>query len=320
MDDTVKALSARVREEDLRRWVAEFSGFRHGRLNPEALEETGEHLIHLLTELGLSAERRPFRYRGRTFFNVAASRPGREGDQPALLVGAHYDGMTGTPGADDNASGVAALLAVAKALGATPTDRPVEFAGFTLEEPQHGMDGRFRHGSRRFAKDARRSGRKYAGVYILESVGCTDARFGSQRVPLRTAIPVPDAGTFLCVVGNRRSRDLMWHFGKAAKDHVPDLTTISYQAPFSGRILPMTRWSDHAPFWDRGYPALMLTDTVPLRNPHCHQPTDTPDTLDYDFLTRVTRALLAAIGCFDVHPVEGREWKKPPQTPLGDSG
>lgn len=300
-------LSARVQEEDLRRWVAEFSGLRHGRLNPEALEETGEHLIHLLTEFGLSAERRPFRYRGRTFFNVAASRPGHEDDQPALLVGAHYDGMAGTPGADDNASGVAALLAVAKALSTTPISKPVEFVGFTLEEPQHRTDGRFRHGSRRFAKDARRSGRKYAGVYILESVGYTDARFGSQRVPLRTAIPVPDAGTFLCIVGNRRSRDLMWHFGKAAKDHVPELTTVSYQTPFSGRILPMTRWSDHAPFWDQGYPALMLTDTVPLRNPHYHQPTDTPDTLDYNFLLRVTRALLAAIGCFDVHHQGKRE-------------
>ncbi len=252
------------------------------------------------------------------FSRSSASRPGHEDDQPALLVGAHYDGMAGTPGADDNASGVAALLAVAKALSTTPISKPVEFVGFTLEEPQHRTDGRFRHGSRRFAKDAHRSGRKYAGVYILESVGCTDARFGSQRVPMRTAIPVPDAGTFLCVVGNRRSRDLMWHFGKAAKDHVPDLTTISYQAPFSGRILPMTRWSNHAPFWDRGYPALMLTDTVPLRNPHYHQPTDTPDTLDYDFLTRVTRALLAAILCFDVHCAEGREWEKPPQTALGD--
>ena len=151
-------------------------------------------------------------------------------------------------------------MAVARILAHSPTARTVELVGFTLEEPQHGSDGRFRHGSRRFAKRVRNQGKSYEGVFILESVGYTDSRFGG-----------------------------------AAKEAVPELSTVSYEAPLRGWIMPMVRWSDHAPFWDRGYPALMLTDTAPLRNPHYHQPTDTPDTLDYTFLTNVTRALLAGV-------------------------
>ncbi len=288
-----------IHEQDLRRWVAEFSGLRHGQLNPNELQEKGELLFERLGEFGLPVRRDPFRYRGRSYFNVVATWEGRGDARPALLVGAHYDGMMGTPGADDNASGVASLLAVAKALHQVRPPKTIELVGFTLEEPQGQFDRRFRHGSRHFARQARRRGKKYEGIFVLESVGYTDPRFGSQRVPLRAAVPVPDAGTFLCVVGSRRSRVLMRRFGEAAKRHVPDLTTVSYEAPFRGWMIPMTRWSDHAPFWDRGYPALMLTDTAPLRNPHYHQPTDVPETLDYTFLTNVTRALLAALGSFE---------------------
>jgi Zn-dependent M28 family amino/carboxypeptidase len=295
MKPSFQLLQEQVREEDLRRWVLEFSGLRHGQLNPDALEEKGERLLEQLQTFGLSPRREPFRYRGRSFFNVVAEREGREDGRPAFLVGAHYDGMMGTPGADDNASGVAALLAVAQVLGRIEPAGTIELVGFTLEEPQGATDGRFRHGSRHFAKQARRGRKRYDGVFILESVGYTDPRFGSQRVPLRVAISAPDAGTFLCVAGCRRSRALMGRFGEAAKTHVPDLSSIYYEAPLRGWILPMIRWSDHAPFWDRGYPALMLTDTAPLRNPHYHQPTDTPETLDYVFLTNVTRALLAAV-------------------------
>ncbi len=295
MNASFQSVRDQVREEDLRRWVSEFSGLRHGQLNPEALEEKGERLIERLQSFGLSVRRDSLRYGGRPYFNVAAERKGREEDRPAFLVGAHYDGMMGTPGADDNASGVAALLAVARALSLIEPARTIELVGFTLEEPQGALDGRFRHGSRHFAKQARRSRKRYDGVFILESVGYTDSRFGSQRVPLRVAVPAPDAGTFLCVAASRRSRTLMRRFGEAAKRHVPDLMSIYYEAPLRGWILPMIRWSDHAPFWDRGYPALMLTDTAPLRNPHYHQPTDTPETLDYVFLTSVARALLAAV-------------------------
>ena len=286
-------LIRQVEQEEIRQWVEEFSGLRHGRLNPGDLEIKGELLIDRLEGFGLAVRRDEFRYRGRTYFNVVAERAGKK--SPPFLIGAHYDGMAGTPGADDNASGVAALLAVARILARTPTARNVELVGFTLEEPQHGSDGRFRHGSRHFAKRVRGQGKSYEGVFILESVGYTDSRFGSQRVPLRAAVPAPDTGTFLCIAGNRKSRSLMRRFGGAAKEAVPELSTVSYEAPLRGWIMPMVRWSDHAPFWDRGYPALMLTDTAPLRNPHYHQPTDTPDTLDYTFLTNVTRALLAGV-------------------------
>ncbi len=290
-------LAALVDEEELRGWVAEFSGLRHGGENYEALAGKGALLEARLRELGFEAGRDTFTYRGRPYFNLVADLEGR-GGAPPFLVGAHYDGSAGTPGADDNASGVAALLGAAKALARiyeSAPGPPVRFASFTLEEPQGAMDGRYRHGSRHFARAARRRGDRYAGVYVLEMVGYTDKRPGSQRIPSRVRVDAPDAGTFIGAVGNRRARGLLERFEGAAGRRVPALPVVTYQVALRGWLLPVSRWSDHAPFWDRGYPAVMLTDTSFLRNPHYHGPTDLPETLDYSFLANVTRALAAAV-------------------------
>lgn len=297
-DSTFQDLLASVQEEELRRCLQAFSGPRHGQENPKGLEEKGELLLESLGALGLLTQRDPFRYGGRLFFNVVATLRGREEARPGLLVGAHYDAIWGSPGADDNASGVAVLLAAAKALSRTTPRVTVKFVGFSLEEPQGPFDGRYRHGSRHFARKARLRRERYEGVFILESVGYTDPRPGSQRIPIRVRFPVPDAGVFLGLLGSRRSRALMRRFEEETRRHVPALPIVSYLVPLRGWLLPMSRWSDHAPFWDWGYPALMLTDTAPLRNPHYHQPTDTPETLDYPFLVLVTQALIAAITSF----------------------
>ena len=294
-DEEAADLLASVEEGALRAWVAEFSGLRHGQRNPEALAQKEALLIERLEGFGLTVERDPFRYGGRTYHNVVATLEGRDKEGPPLLVGAHFDGSEGSPGADDNASGVAALLGAARALRRHPPARTVRFVGFNLEEPQGPGDGRCRHGSCHFARRARFGGDRYEGVIVLEMVAYADARPGSQRVPLKLPIPIPDAGTFLGAVGVRRTRRLMARFREAAERRVPDLEVISYQAPLRGWLMPITRMSDHAAFWDWGYPALMLTDTAFLRNPNYHQPTDTPETLDYGFLTRVTRALVAAL-------------------------
>ncbi|MEE9275503.1 MAG: M28 family peptidase [bacterium] len=288
-------LLASVEEEALRAWVAEFSGLRHGQRNPEALARKEALLIARLEGFGLPVERDPFRYGGRTHHNVVATLEGRGREGPPLLVGAHFDGSEGSPGADDNASGVAALLGAARALSLHPPARTVRFVGFNLEEPQGPGDRRCRHGSRHFVRRARFGGDRYEGVIILEMVAYADARPGSQRIPLKLPVPVPDAGTFLGAVGTRRARRLMARFREAAGRRVPDLEVISYQAPLRGWLMPIIRMSDHAAFWDWGYPALMLTDTAFLRNPNYHRPTDTPETLDYGFLTRVTRALVSAL-------------------------
>ncbi len=284
-----------IEEDELRRWVEVFSGLRHGRHNQAALEKKGELLERHFRESGFLISRDHFHRRGEGYHNIVVTLPGKDLTLTPYLVGAHYDAFPDSCGADDNASGVAALLAAARALGRIQPERTVRFVGFNLEEPQDARDSRCRHGSRHFARKAFFRWDRYEGVFILESVGYTDSRPGSQKIPGRLPIPVPDVGDFLGVVGNRRSRRIMGHFGGAAHTYVQDLRVISHWFPLAGRLLPMTRMSDHAPFWDYAYPAVMLTDTAFLRNPNYHQPTDTPDTLDYTFLANVTRALAAAL-------------------------
>jgi len=292
-DDPMARRLAGIREEDLRRWVDAFSGLRHAQREPEALAARADLLQQELERMGLRPAREPVPFGGRAYHNILAEIPGRERSLPPLLIGAHYDAAWGTPGADDNASGVAVLLGAARALAEFLPRRPVRLAGFTLEEPQDAGDRACRHGSRHHARMLRRQRQKLAGVFILEMVGYTDPRPGSQRLPIKLPV-APEAGTFLGAVGTRRSRHLLAGLREAAGRHVPGLQVIGHAVALRGFLLPMSRMSDHAPFWDRGFPAVMLTDTAFLRNPHYHTPTDTPETLDYGFLTLVTRALAAA--------------------------
>ena len=247
----------------------------------------------MLVTLGLHLERRPFSFRGTVHRNVVGTKRGREPDRARVLVGAHFDTVPGTPGADDNASGVAALLEVARLLAAEELDTTVEFVGFNLEEPQGYT---YRVGSRRFAGEARRRGVRYAGALILEMVGYADPALGSQHVPLLLFWKrVPRAGTFLAATGDSGSRRLLRSFVDAAHAAAPDLALVTFRSPLRGWLVPETRLSDNASFWDRGYPALMLSDTAFLRNPHYHRGTDRAETLDFDFMARVTDAVAAAV-------------------------
>lgn len=186
------------------------------------------------------------------------------------------------------------LLEAARLLSGMRLSRTVEFVAFTLEEPQTTSHIILR-GSREFARQARRQGVAYGAVLILECVGYTSRRAKSQLIPRLVGIEVPATGDFLGVIANRRSRELMVRFHQSAAAWASGLTVVPYAVPLNGYFIPQTRFSDHAPFWDRGYPALMLTDTAMFRNPHYHTPHDTPATLDYDFMAGVARATLATL-------------------------
>lgn len=276
----------------LERSVRRFAGERHPVRSPDALSAAQERLADGLRSAGCRVEMRPFRRRGRTRRNVVARRKA-EGSGPAVLVGAHVDTVAGTPGADDNASGLAVLLEVARLLSPEELPSPVEFVGFDLEEPQGGTFG---VGSGRFARRARAEGREYRACLVLEMVGYTDREPGSQSVPpLLFWKDVPDAGTFLAVVGDWRSRRLVDRYLRAADASAPELDTVGFRSPLRGWLVPATRLSDHSRFWDRGYRALMLTDTAFLRNPNYHGPGDRPGTLDYGFMAGVAEATAAAV-------------------------
>src|SRR5438477_517544 len=228
--------------------------------------------------------------------SAAASTRGRSGGdphRPRLVVGAHFDSTPHTPGADDNASGVAVLLECAR-LVATRTPRAgVEFVGLDLEELQT-VTGRYRVGSHAFARARRARGDALAGALILEMVGYRDPTPGAQIVPPLLGIDVPRTGDFLAAVGDARSRELLDRFVAAARPAVPELPLVPYSTRLRGWLLPLTRLSDNASFWDAGYASLMLTDTAFLRNPHYHQRSDTSATLDYEFMALVTEATAGA--------------------------
>ena len=275
--------------ENLRRHVATLEGPRHRRTAPDALAQAARYIAAELSEMGLAAEQRPFPFGAWSFANIVASRRGTRPDLPRVLIGAHYDTVPGSPGADDNASGVAVLLEAARLLSSESPGATIEFVAFSLEELQGTTYG---VGSRAFAEQARREGVRYAGALVLEMVGYTDPRPGSQIVPpLLWWKRVPRRGTFLAAAGDGRSGGLLRAFTQAAGHAAPDLEIVTVQVPLRGWLLPVTRLSDNRSFWDVGYPALMITDTAFLRNPQYHRESDRIGTLDFNFMVRVTKVV-----------------------------
>ena len=284
--------SRRVTDLDrLRAHVAALEGPRHRLAAPAALDRAADYVARVFAESGLPVVEQPVPFGGTTYRNIVAILRGTDPARPHLVIGAHYDSVPGTPGADDNASGVAALLEAARQLAPRPMAATVEFVGFTLEEPQ-GMD--YGVGSRTFAQEAKRRGVRYAGALVLEMLGYTDPR-PSQSVPwLLRWKRMPRTGTFLAAAGDGRSGSLLREFSRAAAESVPDLPLVTVQVPFKGWLLPHSRLSDNRSFWDVGYPALMVTDTAFLRNPHYHQASDRLETLDFEFMARATDVVVAA--------------------------
>lgn len=209
---------------------------------------------------------------------------------PLLIIGAHYDTVPGSPGADDNASAVAALLELARWIGPRLQQEKrqarLQLAAYDLEE--YGLAGSSLH-----CDLLKKAGTVVRGMISLEMLGYADSRPGSQQLPPMVAHLYPDTGNFIGVVGNEDSQALLQPAASAMKT-VDGLPVEYIVVPGKGEALPVTRRSDHSSFWDCDYPALMITDTAFLRNPHYHQPSDTPQTLDYDFLASVTQGVCAA--------------------------
>ena len=222
--------------------------------------------------------------------NLVAMRAGADLSKPRLCVGAHLDSCPETPGADDNASGVAAMLEIARVLGSLwPADAQweLELVAFDLEE--NGMLGGVEH-----ARLCRERGVALPGMISLEMLGYCDHRPRSQQLPRTLIGHYPETANFIAVIGNQNSTSLIKGFRDGAV-LVSTLPVETLQVPSNGDLLQATRLSDHSPFWDAGYPALMITDTSFLRNPHYHQTTDTLETLDFEFLHKVTESCLKAV-------------------------
>jgi Zn-dependent M28 family amino/carboxypeptidase len=212
------------------------------------------------------------------------------GTRPRFCLGAHLDARDESPGADDNASAVAALLEIARLLPARWPVAPqfdLELVVFDLEE--FGMLG----GAER-ARQCRTEAIDLRGMVALEMLGYAVDTPQSQALPRSLVGKYPSVGNWIAVIGNQNSERLIACFREGLKT-VEGLPVETLEVPENGNLLQATRLSDHSPFWDAGYPALMITDTAFLRNPHYHMPTDTIDTLNFEFLTQVTQGCLEAV-------------------------
>ena len=261
---------------------------RHPIASPRALEEAERFVAKQLEACGLPVEHQAFDWRGRRHPNVVATLAGTDPARPWVVVGAHFDSVARSPGADDNASGVAATLEVARLI-TQRAERPaatMQFVGFNLEEIQDTLL-HFKVGSKFYVDRLRDEGRRVAGALVFEMVGFTGRK---QTVPAAVQLvkKVPQQGTFLAAVGDGDSGVLLQAMASAAEGIVE---LVSLAVPLKGWLVPDTRRSDNARFWDAGYPALMVTDTADLRNPHYHQASDTPDTLNYEFMARATEVV-----------------------------
>lgn len=251
-------------------------------LNPETLAEIESYILHSLESYGYEVTRSPVEFQGQTFYNLLARKISAS-QSARFIIAAHFDAVPGTPGADDNASGAACLLEAARCLAETPAASKLEFAAFNLEE--YGLIG-----SSAYARHLKKSKTAIKGMVSLEMVGYTDRRKGSQQLPAVLKPFYPDTGDFIALIGDTGSKKLLETASQSFRE-IPNLPVQSLTVPFKGRILPATRLSDHAPFWDQGYPALLITDTSFFRNPHYHTPGDSLSTLDMDFITQVTAAV-----------------------------
>ncbi|MHB8069395.1 MAG: M28 family peptidase [Desulfobaccales bacterium] len=254
---------------------------------PENLQKAEDYVFRNFQEMGYAPRRQTFICQGREVSNVIA---GNQAPGGYYILGAHFDTVAGTPGADDNASGVAVLLEVALLARNLKPSRPWTFIGFTTEEPPAFFTPYM--GSRVYAQEARKRKDKILGMLCLEMVGYYRQEPGSQELPLPLRLMgYPTTGNFLGLVSDRRSKPLMERLDQALKQG-GNLPTVTLSVPLGGHILPEVRLSDHANFWDEGYPAIMLTDTAYLRNPHYHGPGDVMENLDLEAMAELVLGLV----------------------------
>lgn len=281
--------------ERLRRHVdvlAELIGPRHtGR--PEALASAATYIERQFLALEDDVERQMYEVDGITVANLIVERRGERRPDLIVVVGAHYDSVPATPGADDNASAVAVLIEAARLLRGRSGRRTVRFVAFACEEPPHFYTDTM--GSQVYARRCRTRSERILGMVCLEMLGYFTDEPGSQATPF--GIPrclrwlFPHRGQFLAAVGNLRSLSLAWrfHWGFKRCSRLPLFSVCLPEAIHEIRL------SDNSSFWDQGYPALMVTDTSFLRNPHYHQSSDRADTLDYVRMAQATRGVAGGL-------------------------
>lgn len=260
---------------------------------PAALREAAGYVRAELAALGYTVAAQSYRTHGEDCSNLEVSIQGSARPTQIILVGAHYDTVQGSPGADDNASGVAGLIELARLLRGRPLARTVKLVAFVNEEAPFFYFGEM--GSRVYAREARRRGDDIRLMLSLEMLGCYSDAPGSQGYPPLLRWFYPNRGNFIGFVSNLGSRRGLREVVDAFKAH-SDFPAEHLAAP---SLVPGIAWSDHLSFWRAGYRALMVTDTAFYRYAHYHRASDTPEKVCYPEMARVVGGLagtIAALG------------------------
>jgi Peptidase family M28 len=280
LTDEDRALSSRLSEHVLAIATKEHNVWRLAELEAAAIYIEGE-----LRTLGLRVRREEYRSDIAPVRNLVAELAGGARVDEIVIVGAHYDSVAGAPGANDNGSGVAALLELARSLRDWRPARTWRFVAFVNEEPPFFKSTQM--GSRVHAERASARGEKILAMFSLETIGYYADAPGSQKYPFPFGWLYPDRGDFLAFVANLASRTLL-HKTVGAFRAEAQFRSEGVAAP---AWIPGVDWSDQWSFWGEGYPGVMITDTAPFRYPYYHTPRDTPDKVDYERLARVVRGL-----------------------------
>lgn len=266
----------------------------------QALLEASNYIGEHFRKLGLPVREESYLADGKQVANVVAELKGTHHPEEIVVVGAHYDSPPGSPGANDNASGVAALLELASLLRESKPARTIRFIAFVNEEPPWFQTKLM--GSRVHAAGAGKRGEQIVAMLALETIGCYSDQPNSQHYPPPFSLFYPDTGNFIAFVGNLDSRSLLRRSIKTFRA----TTLFPSEGVAAPEFITGIGWSDHWSFWQEGYPALMVTDTAPFRYPHYHEPEDSPDKLDYGRMARVVAGLVRVVAQLDSGPSSAR--------------
>jgi Zn-dependent M28 family amino/carboxypeptidase len=284
MMDTALAARLRGHVEMLAGTIGERNVWRY-----PSLQRAAEYITDGFAAVGYMPQPQTFEVSRLPLSNIEAVLSGTTKSDEIIVVGAHYDTVNDCPGANDNATGVAATIELARRFASSPRSRTIKFLAFVNEEPPFFKTAQM--GSLVYATAAKDRGERIVGMLSLETMGCYSDVKGSQRYPAPVGLLYPDVGNFIGFVANVKSTRLLLQARRAFRRR----TAFPLQSAALPDAIPGVGWSDHWSFWQAGFPALMVTDTAPFRYRWYHTAQDTPDKIDYDKLAQVVDGLEAVI-------------------------
>lgn len=249
----------------------------------DSLNRAADYIISEFKKYGYEPQIQSYDFENRPYKNIIAAKKGSIKPGEVVIIGAHYDSVIGSPGANDNGSGVSALLELARLLSGTDVEKTIKFIAFVNEEPPFYLTGDM--GSRVYAKEAKKKREDIKAMISLETIGYYSQRRNSQSYPFFFGLFYPDQANFIGVVGNFGSSDLV----RKVKDAFKENSTFNIESVVAPNFVPGVNFSDHDSFWKYGYKACMVTDTAFYRYPYYHSVGDTYEKIDYEKLAEVVK-------------------------------